>query len=167
MATRKAGDWSCLQRFAIFFFCSATAAVAERRARRKHRTAAKPRRQLPPMNHGEEDRAIKVNRQCGVFYLVAQLSRCWHLSLQQRTHCLTEGVKMTDGAEIKMFYDGMDALAAKEQKNKFLRMICNDKPRTTMKCLLKRVPECILVSLRRRKSENRIAFERHCCICPV
>lgn len=67
------------------------------------------------MNHSEEDRAIKVNRQCGVFYLVAQLSHCWHLSLQQRTRCLTEGVKMTDGAEIKMFYDGMDVLAMKEQ----------------------------------------------------
>lgn len=74
---------------------------------------------------------------------------------------------MTDGAEIKMFYDGMDVLAAKEQKNKFLRMICNDKPRNTMKCLLKRVPECILVSHRRRKSENCITFERHCCICTV
>lgn len=70
------------------------------------------------MNHNEEGRAIKVHRQCGVFYLVAQLSHCWHLSLQQRTHRLTEGVKMTDGAEIKMFYDGMDVLAVNEQKKK-------------------------------------------------
>lgn len=110
------------------------------------------------MNHGEEDRAIKVNRQCGVFYLVAQLSHCWHLSLQQRTHGLTEGrwgggVKMTDGAEIKMFYDGMDVLAVKEGKKSFLRRIFNDKLRKMMKFILKCVPECILVSLSRRKWE--------------
>lgn len=49
---------------------------------------------------------------CAVVTLLAPVS------LQQRTHCLTEGVKMTDGAEIKMFYDGADVLAVKEQKKK-------------------------------------------------
>lgn len=43
---------------------------------------------------------------------------------------------MTDGAEIKMFYDGMDVLAMKEQKkkkeNKFLWRMYNDKPRNMM-----------------------------------
>lgn len=69
------------------------------------------------MNHGEDDCVIKVNTWCGAFYLVTQLSHFWHLSLQQRTNCLTKGVKMTDGAEIKMFYDGMDVLVVEKKNN--------------------------------------------------
>lgn len=103
-----------------FFFCVFFSPAPLQPSERVGNTGLRPepRHQLPPMNRGEEDRAIKANKQCGVFYLVAQLSRCWHPSLQQRTHCLTEEVKMTDGAEIKMLCDMMFLLAVKEQRKK-------------------------------------------------